>query len=478
MRRAPTGAVVVLELQGWASPGAIRLVRDTRRVGAGRGVHVIAVAEGPWRTTLFGGRDCAISTAVLSEPTALAEAAGLPRWCPHRLHKLAGRQAAIRHDAARTWPTEAVVDALGRSGRGLSILDRLTTNLLDLSSHAQQVALATCLATGYWHARLATDVVTVSELRPWVVPLEQGWGWLRPIWVRTLRRCLAARVVRPRSHPPRRVAPPAAQTAAPAASQQGFVQARLMGSFELSIDGLTVQKWSGKRGPSVLRYLLSRRRHTCSRDELLDAFWPDITPDVARNRLQVAISGLRRALLKITNLHVIEYADGDYRLNPELRVEVDVEQFEQGLSKARRAERCGDLKAALAAYREAVDCYRGDFAADAPYEQWTLLTRESLRITYIDALDRLSRIQLSVGTLDDCIATGHRMLDVDPCSEDAHRLLMRCYASLGRGYQALRQYEFCCRVLKQILGTEPLPETARLYRAIRTGSLQVPAPTD
>ena len=113
-----------------------------------------------------------------------------------------------------------------------------------------------------------------------------------------------------------------------------------------------------------------------------------------------------------------------------------------------------------------------------PYEQWTLLTRESLRITYIDALDRLSRIQLSVGTLDDCIATGHRMLDVDPCSEDAHRLLMRCYASLGRGYQALRQYEFCCRVLKQILGTEPLPETARLYRAIRTGSLQVPAPTD
>jgi DNA-binding SARP family transcriptional activator len=51
--------------------------------------------------------------------------------------------------------------------------------------------------------------------------------------------------------------------------------------------------------------LLCRRRHTYSRDELLDAFWPDIAPDVARNRLQIAISGLRRTLREVTNLHVI-----------------------------------------------------------------------------------------------------------------------------------------------------------------------------
>jgi DNA-binding SARP family transcriptional activator len=63
---------------------------------------------------------------------------------------------------------------------------------------------------------------------------------------------------------------------------------------------------------------------------------------------------------------VIEYADGGYRLNPELRVDTDVEHFKQDLSAARRAERGGDLKAALAGYWEAVDRYRGDFASDAP----------------------------------------------------------------------------------------------------------------
>ena len=73
----------------------------------------------------------------------------------------------------------------------------------------------------------------------------------------------------------------------------------------------------------VLRYLLSRQRHACPRDELLDAFWPDVAPDVARNRLQAAVSGLRRTMRETTDLHVIECAYGGYRLNPELRVDTD-----------------------------------------------------------------------------------------------------------------------------------------------------------
>lgn len=271
---------------------------------------------------------------------------------------------------------------------------------------------------------------------------------------------------------------PPGPAAEPTTPRRGIVEARLLGTFELRVDGRGVSKWVGQRGTSVLRYLLSRRRHACARDELLEAFWPGVAPDAARNRLQVAVSGLRRALREVTNLHVIEYAEGGYRINPELRVEVDVECFEKMLSTARRAERSGDLDRALTAYREATELYRGDFASDVPYEQWTLLPRETLRLTYIDALDRVSRIQLSAGRLDDCIATAHRMLDIDPCCEDAHRLLMRCYTSQGRNYQAVRQYDFCLQILKRTLDVEPAPETTRLYRAIRAGFAGKPALID
>ena len=99
-----------------------------------------------------------------------------------------------------------------------------------------------------------------------------------------------------------------------------------------------------------------------------------------------------------------------------------------------------------------------------------MLPRESLRIKLVDALDRLSRIELADGRTDDCIATAHRILEVDPCREDAHRLLMRCYADQGRTYQALRQYELCTRILQATIDASPATDTIRLYDTIRSSS--------
>jgi len=486
MNLSPAGAVIVLELEGRVTSGFAALMQRVRPAACDRGVSVVAVTESHLPVLVPRGSHCVVSAADLRDPNVMEPAAGLPSRCRDRLLGLADRRAAVLHDvleATRVWPAEAIVDALGVSRRSRSVLDRLTANLLDLCSPGQQEALEVAVANGYWHPQLATHGVLASELRPWVVPLEHQWGWLRPIWGRPLQRHLTGRAGhRRRLHladgitVQRRPATPAA--AGHGTALRGIVEARLLGAFELRVDGLAVTSWTGQRGTSVLRYLLSRRRHACSRDELLEEFWPDVTPAAARNRLQVAVSGLRRVLGEVTNLHVIEYADGGYRINPELRVSVDAERFEEALSRARDAERSGDPDGALVAYGEAIGLYRGDFASDAPYEQWTLLPRESLRITYVDALDRVSCIQLGMGRLDDCIATGHRMLDVDPCREDAHCLLMRCYAQQGRIYQAVRQYELCCRVLQATLGTGPAAQTMQVYRAIREGSALKPSPVD
>src|SRR4029453_4664899 len=253
------------------------------------------------------------------------------------------------------------------------------------------------------------------------------------------------------------------------------LEARLLGSLEVRIDGSPVPSWNGQRGISVLRHLLFRRQHACARDELLEEFWPDIPAAAARNRLQVAVSGLRRAFLDVTALNVVEFADGAYRINPDLLVEVDVGNFDRALRAADAAERAGNADEARTAYRQAIPLYRGDFAAAAPFEQWTLLPRESMRIKLVDALDRLSRLDLADRRMDDCIATAHRMLDIAPCREDAHRLLMRCYAAQGRTYQDLREYEFCGLVLRATIDGSPAPDTTELYRAIRNNSALEPA---
>jgi DNA-binding SARP family transcriptional activator len=477
MRRSPLGAVIVLELEGRATAGLARLVQRIRPIACDRDLNVVAVAPRRLPGGIVSGSDCVVSASELRDPAMLAGVEALPSGCHSQLLALADRYTAVLHDvldAARMWPSEAIVDALAASRRSRSVLGRITANLLDLCTPGQRAALELCVATGYWHPQLAMKGPAASELRPWVVPLEGQWGWLRPIWARSLQRQLDGR---PGHRRPSDLGPwnggrhdSAVELAIHRQPRRGLVEARLLGAFELRVDGRAVTGWTGRRGTSVLRFLLSRPRHGCSRDELLAAFWPDVVPTTARNRLQVAVSGLRRVLQEITDLQVIEFADGGYRINPELLVDVDVERFEAALAAASRAERDGDGDGSLAALQEAVGLYRGDFASDAPYEQWTLLPRESLRITYIGALDRVSRIQAAQGRLDDSIATGLRMLAVDPCREDAHRLLMRCYARQGRPYQALRQYDFCRRILQATLETEPVPEPTRLYRAITDGS--------
>jgi DNA-binding SARP family transcriptional activator len=342
------------------------------------------------------------------------------------------------------------------------------------------------VATGYWHPRLGTGEAGAAELRPWLVQLEHGWGRLRPLWARALTRHLPRQRPAPTSRTSAAatsraaIAPPvatrgAADLALEPEAHAGIVEAGLLGAIEFRVDGVALPAPAGQRGLSVLRYLLARPSHACSRDELLAEFWPEVAPEVARNRLQVAVSALRRALAEITRLPVIEYAAGGYRLNPELLVAVDVERFEEALASARAAERAGDAEAALVAYAKAVELYRGDFAADAPYEQWALLARETMRLAYLDALDRVSRLQLDLGRLDDAIATALRMLGVDPCREDAHRLLMGCYAAQGRASQALRQFDYCRRVLRATIDAEPEPATTRLARAIREGSVPEPS---
>jgi DNA-binding SARP family transcriptional activator len=391
----------------------------------------------------------------------------------------------VVHDAlaaGQLWSQDVVAEALDASCGLPSFLDRLTAVLLDQLTPDQRSALEVALITGYWHPQLGTHPVAAEQLRPWLVPLERQWGWLRPIWASPLRRELArpsasgpvlgAAQAAYAATLPAAAAGPRAGPAARTAVQPGVLQARLLGSLEVRVDGAAVTSWNGQRGMSVLRYLLARRQHACSRDELLEEFWPGVPACAARNRLQVAVSGLRRALRDVTALNVVEYADGGYRINQELRVEVDVELFERGLRAAGAAERSGDREEARKTYHDAVALYRGDFAADAPFEQWTLLPRESLRIKLVDALDRLSGLELADRRIDECIATAHRMLGVDPCREDAHRLLMRCYATQGRIYQALRQYEFCSRVLKATVDAGPAPDTTRLYRAIRYSSAQ------
>jgi DNA-binding SARP family transcriptional activator len=240
----------------------------------------------------------------------------------------------------------------------------------------------------------------------------------------------------------------------------------MLGSFRLTIGGLAV-KLPVSRSVSVFKYLLLHHRENTPREVLMELFWPDADPETARNSLNVAMHGLRKALRAGVYLPVIVFEEGTYRIERTWQVWLDVEEFERRVKTGMRVEGRHQLSAAVTEYEIAISLYQGDFLEQTPYEEWTVYDRERLRVTYLDVLDRLSQIYFDQERYAMCIAICQLILSRDRCREDAHCLLMRCYSRQGQHPLALRQYQLCVEALRMELDVEPAPETEGLFERIR-----------
>jgi DNA-binding SARP family transcriptional activator len=243
--------------------------------------------------------------------------------------------------------------------------------------------------------------------------------------------------------------------------------AYLLGPLRVTLADCTVESWPSSRGRAIFKYLLTHRDQPTPRDVLMDLFWPDAAPEAARNNLNVAIHGLRQALKVVSDVQVVIFQEGAYRLSSDLAIWLDVEEFERHVAAGRRDEGAGQLAAATAEYEVATGLYQGDFLADDPYEEWPVLARERLRVAYLDTLDRLAQLYFSQGKYAACATLCQQMLAQDSCREDAHCRLMRCYSRQGQHHLALRQYQACVEALHTDLDVEPGPATVQLYERIR-----------
>jgi DNA-binding SARP family transcriptional activator len=246
------------------------------------------------------------------------------------------------------------------------------------------------------------------------------------------------------------------------------ISAHLLGDLRISIGDRPVETWASGRGRAVFEYLLIHRHGKVRRDRLMSVFWPEATPDAARNSLNVALHGLRQSLRAAAgDIAVVIHRDGSYFIEPNLDVWVDVEVFEERLKSAHQHLASAELLSAQADFEAAICLYQDEFLADDPYEEWAAVTREHLRLCYLDSLDWLGRLRLDSGDYNGCVDVCLKLLACDSCREDAQCRLMRCYSRQGQLQLALRQYHCCAAALRQELSVSPAPATTELFNRIR-----------
>ncbi|HEY0735181.1 MAG TPA: BTAD domain-containing putative transcriptional regulator [Herpetosiphonaceae bacterium] len=243
---------------------------------------------------------------------------------------------------------------------------------------------------------------------------------------------------------------------------------QLLGRFRAWRGNEEIASWSREKARQLLQLLITERGRWLQRDQIIDLLWPDAGLSTAEGQFKVALNALTTTLEPQRPPHApsfyIKRNGTAYRFAPPAdAVEIDVEQFAALLDQA---ETTSDPQQQVALYRRALALYGGDYLPESLYQDWVTEPRERLQRRYLAAATRLAALVLDHES-QEAIRWCEAVLAIDPCWEEAYRLLMQAYLRQGNRSQALRIYERCVRQLDAELGIQPLPATTAIYESIR-----------
>ena len=230
------------------------------------------------------------------------------------------------------------------------------------------------------------------------------------------------------------------------------VEVRLLGGFQVRVDGHTLppRHWSRRHSAALVKLLALAPGRSLHREQVIDALWPDLGIDDAAPRLHKAAHYARRALghrdAVVLNAETV-------RLYPDDDVHIDLVRFEQqGVSAV--------ADGGVAAAKAALALYGGELLPQDLYEPWADQTRLHMSRLRSELLHQAE--------------DWHQVLAADSTNEPAHLALAQRYLERGDRPAALRQLDEMDSVMLLELGLRPSQRALELRQLIETVALDRP----
>jgi ATP/maltotriose-dependent transcriptional regulator MalT/DNA-binding SARP family transcriptional activator len=208
-----------------------------------------------------------------------------------------------------------------------------------------------------------------------------------------------------------------------------------------------------KKVLSLLTFLLTRPQFTASREQVIEALWPQMEPEAGANSLNQTSYFLRQ----VFEPEATEDATAGY-----LNSRADLIWLDPGLVKSRSSD-C--LKLIAAMRRDAspelvtrlAESYTGRFAVDFIYDDWASSFRDTLHASFLDRIERALIADTTAGAFDRALSVAQLAFQADPDAEQIELCLLRLYRRTGAHAAAAEQYSHYASVMREQLGVEPPP---------------------
>ncbi|GGR33449.1 ATP-binding protein [Deinococcus ruber] len=224
------------------------------------------------------------------------------------------------------------------------------------------------------------------------------------------------------------------------------VTLNLLGAPSLVVEGRV--RLLERKSAGMLAYICVEGQVT--RERIAGLLWPNVPDASARTNLRQMLWRLRS--------YGAELVVGERLLSLANDVQPDITQF--------RATAFG--RGVLADLAGEGELLAGQDFSDCPaFEEWLLAERERQTALLHTTLWRQCLADEEAGDLNSALRGATRLLELDPLSEPAYRLIMTLHVRRGDRAAALAAFQACREALRRELGVSPLPETLALADQIR-----------
>ena len=188
-----------------------------------------------------------------------------------------------------------------------------------------------------------------------------------------------------------------------------------LGPLSIEVAGRTIEGSAIRpRSVALLHYLATRPRHAATRDEAIDALWPEAEAQAGLNSLNQAIYHLRRALDPDYDLALQEGTPTPYIRHEAEMVTVNLDLVSFDSARLRSTLDAVRRRARVDQIDDLLDSYLGPFGVEVPFEPWAEQHRSALDVGIFAIVEREMVAAYSVGDIDRAIDLALRAVRIDP----------------------------------------------------------------
>lgn len=226
-----------------------------------------------------------------------------------------------------------------------------------------------------------------------------------------------------------------------------------LGRIGILIGGRPVESSTVRRKVlALLAFLLTRPGIAATREEVLEAMWPDFEPSTAQNSLNQTVYFLRR----VFEPRFSEETTPGYVGQDGETLWLDENLVQSRSRQCRELVKTVGTPADPAQAIELARAYRGRFALDFLYEDWASQYRDSLHAAYLRVVESSLRADTDSGHYERGILLAQVATEAEPEAEELQMSLTRLYRLSGSLAAASEQYQNYARSQRD-LGLEPEP---------------------